>query len=180
MHSLDPKTLRRLAEVIVDIGGPYERKGWELEELLQAAAWPGEPEYDGEPRVVWLLEEMTDRCDDHAAIERLLCRVCDPLEYEEGAGAADAVRETVNEKLRPEGLAISQAGGRPVVGRLGAGGAVHMSEPLTWKSVFGRSSRTRKRRKYSSTALRRPVSARAMAPTPLRSSALAASWKGCC
>ncbi|MFW5415598.1 hypothetical protein J0910_02940 [Nocardiopsis sp. CNT-189] len=129
MHSLDSKTLRRLAEVIADIGGPYERKGWELEELLRGAAWPGEPEYDGEARVPWLLEEMTARRDDHAAIERLLCRVCDPLEYDEGADAADAVREAVNEKLRPEGLVISQIGGRPVAGRLGAGGAVQMSEP---------------------------------------------------
>ncbi|MFB8761224.1 hypothetical protein [Nocardiopsis alba] len=131
MFPLDSRTVERLAKVIVDIDGPYERKGWEVEGLLERAAWPGSPEYDGSPRIQWLIEEMKYHSDDEGALERLLCRVCDPLEYDEGLSTAEQFRLVVNEHLLPEGLAVSHEGvqGRPVLGTLRDDGSVKFSEP---------------------------------------------------
>jgi hypothetical protein len=82
MFPLDPKTVHRLAELIVSDGdGIYERKSWQLPELLANAGWSDPPEFDGWSRVAWLKEQIIARQDDRVAIERLLCRVCDPLEY---------------------------------------------------------------------------------------------------
>jgi hypothetical protein len=123
MFPLDPRTVERLAEVIVDIEGPYERKGWELERLLEHAGWPYVPPYDGSPRILWLAEQITDRGDDHAAIERLLCRVCDAVEYDDGTASAEDFRRSINEKLRPERLVVTVVGGRPVLGELNVDGS---------------------------------------------------------
>lgn len=60
MFPLDPRTIERLAKVIVDIDGPYERKGWQLETLLGHAGWDDAPSYDGSARVPWLIEEMNE------------------------------------------------------------------------------------------------------------------------
>lgn len=118
MFPLDPRTVERLAAVIVDIEGPYERKGWQLERLLQHVGWQDVPPYDGSPRIPWLVEQMTERGDDHAAIERLLCRVCDAVEYDDGAASAEDFRCTINEKLQPEQLVVTLVSGRPVLGAL--------------------------------------------------------------
>lgn len=120
MSVLDAKTIERIAEVIVDIGSPYERKGYQLAELLKNAGWANPPEYDGSPRVPWLVEQLTERADNRAEIERLLCRVCDPIEYDEGMAIAEEFRHVINEKLAPEGLAVVYISGRPVIGRLDA------------------------------------------------------------
>lgn len=122
MFPLDSRTVGRLAEVIVDMGGAYERKGYQLEELLRHAGWADPPEYDGSPRVPWLRDQLTERADSHAEVERLLCRVCDPIEYDDGAATADDFRAVVNEKLAPEGLVVTLIGGRPVIGELTAEG----------------------------------------------------------
>ena len=130
MFPLDSRTLDRVAGVIVDIGGPYERKGYQLEGLLKRAGWADPPAYDGSPRIPWLFEQLTARQDNHAEIERLLCRVCDPIEYDDGALVADEFRAVVNEKLAPEGLVVTLVGGRPVVGELSAEGTQpRFSEP---------------------------------------------------
>jgi hypothetical protein len=47
MLEFDPKTIDRLAQIICDIGGPFERRGWELEALLRNAGWDSPPFYDG-------------------------------------------------------------------------------------------------------------------------------------
>jgi hypothetical protein len=120
MFPLDPKTVERLAELIVDINGPYERRGWQLEQLLLNSGWPEDASYDGSPRVPWLVERLTERRTDRAAIERLLCRVCDPIEYEDGEATAGVFRQAINEKLAPEQLVVALIGGRPVLGELGA------------------------------------------------------------
>jgi len=117
MFPLDPKTVRRLAEIIVDDGG-YDRRGWQLTSLLAHSGWTDPPEFDGWSRVAWLEEQMLARQNDRVAIERLMCRVCDPLEYDTGMADADAFRQVINEKLTPEQLVISYVGGRPVVGEL--------------------------------------------------------------
>lgn len=122
MYPLDPKTVERLARIIVDIDGPYSRSGRELERLLRHAGWQDSSEYDGSARIAWLTEQMEDRTHQRQDIERLLCRVCDPLEYEDGAAAAEAFRVMVNEILRPEQLEVAIIAGRPVVAELGGHG----------------------------------------------------------
>lgn len=130
MFPLDPKTVQRLARVIVDIDGPYERRGWQLEALLQHAGWQNMPAYDGSARVPWFIEQLESRREDRAAIERLLCRVCDPLEYDDGPATAEDFRQVINEKLQPERLVVTLVGGRPVVGELSHDGrSPTFSEP---------------------------------------------------
>lgn len=132
MFPLDPKTVERLVELIVDIDGPYERRGWQLEQLLCNSGWPDEVSYDGSPRVPWLVDQLTERRTDQAAIERLLCRVCDPIEYDDGDTTAEVFRRAINEKLVPERLVVTLVGGRPVVGELIAGSdgpSLAFSEP---------------------------------------------------
>jgi hypothetical protein len=116
--SLDPKTLTRVAKLICDIDGPCERRGYELEQLLRDAGWSDPPEYDGSSRVHWLTEALADRAKDHGDIARLLCRVCDPLEYDGGMQVAEAFRTELNRILEPEQLVVSYVGGRPVIGEL--------------------------------------------------------------
>jgi hypothetical protein len=122
MFPLDPKTVQRLAEIIVDDGG-YNRRGWQLSALLKHSGWSDPPEFDGWSRVAWLVEQMLARQDDRVAIERLLCRVCDPLEYDSGMVEADAFRLEINDKLASERLVITYAAGRPVLDELRADGS---------------------------------------------------------
>ncbi|MGH3438851.1 MAG: hypothetical protein ACRDRN_20570 [Sciscionella sp.] len=130
MFPLDSKTVQRLAQVIVDAGGPYERKGWQLARLLRDSGWHDAPDYDGSARVPWLIDQIGDHRDDHAAIERLICRTCDPLEYDGGMTSAEEFRTVVNERLAPEQLVVTYVSGRPVLGEVGADGAkLLFSEP---------------------------------------------------
>ncbi|WP_433755817.1 hypothetical protein [Nocardia sp. CA-135398] len=122
MATLDPKTVERLARIIIDPDGPYARTGRELESLLAQAGWQNPPEYDGTPRIPWLIEQLDEREDPDRDLERLLCRVCDPLEYDEGHAAAQIFRDAVNTVLAAEGLTILDTGGRPVIAELGANG----------------------------------------------------------
>jgi hypothetical protein len=116
--ALDPKTLTRVAKVICDIDGPSERRGYELEQLLRDAGWSNPPEYDGSGRVRWLDEALADHAKDHGDVARLLCRVCDPREYDGGMPVAETFRTELNRILEPERLAVSYIGGRPVLGEL--------------------------------------------------------------
>ncbi|MGW4482785.1 hypothetical protein ACWEOE_03000 [Amycolatopsis sp. NPDC004368] len=158
MFPLDAKTVERLAEVVVDMGGPYERKGYQLTELLAGAGWADPPEYDGAPRIPWLAEQLEERRENRADIERFLCRVCDPIEYDEGVVIAEEFRAVVNEKLAPEGLVVTVVSGRPVVGRLGPDGKQPtfsepadfrarleklLADPVTIEMLMGRLEETR-------------------------------------
>ncbi|WP_261556073.1 hypothetical protein [Frankia tisae] len=109
-----------MAKLVCDIGGPFERAGWKIERLLRHAGWTEPPEYDGSPRVRWLIEEIQERRENQADIERLLCRLCDPLEYDEGVEAATVVQIELNRILEPERLIVSTAVGRPVLADLDA------------------------------------------------------------
>lgn len=124
MFPLDPKTVERLARIVVDQGGPYERTGREVEALLRNAGWIDPPDYDGSSKVGWLVDALIERENARTDIERFLCRLCDPIEYLEGMAAADDVRRSVNEVLEFERLEVSYVGGRPVVGELGSNGTV--------------------------------------------------------
>ncbi|MFE0209050.1 hypothetical protein [Streptomyces sp. NPDC058985] len=121
MKPLDPLTLERAARLIVDIDGPFERRGYQLAQLLQRAAWPYPVEYDGSPRIPWLTDILTGT-DDPTAVSRLLCRICDPLEYDDGIDAADLVRQELNIYLAAEHLTVTYVAHRPVLGELGIDG----------------------------------------------------------
>ncbi|WP_433185681.1 hypothetical protein [Actinoallomurus sp. CA-150999] len=118
MFPLDPKTIERLTKIICDLGGPYERTGRELEQLLHRAGWSEPPEYDGTPRIQWLLETLQDEDTDQSLIESLLRRICSPIEYDDGAQSAELVREEVNKVLEPEGLVITSNRSHPILGEL--------------------------------------------------------------
>ncbi|MFB9433520.1 hypothetical protein [Streptoalloteichus tenebrarius] len=83
---------------------------------MRGAGWTNPPEYDGSGRVSWFVEVLTEREDSRPEIERFLCRVCDPLEYDDGMSTADTVRQCLNQILEPERLEVSYAGSRPVIG----------------------------------------------------------------
>lgn len=118
MVALDLLTLERVARLICDIDGPYERSGWQIERFLHRVRWPGNPQYDGSPRVPWLCEVLTAHADDAAALDRLLCRTCDPLEFDGSTEAAEPVAQELNRILAPERLTIRYVSGRPVLGQL--------------------------------------------------------------
>ncbi|MDQ0711360.1 enoyl-CoA hydratase/carnithine racemase [Streptomyces luteogriseus] len=80
-----------------------------------------EPADDGSPRIPWLTGILTST-DDPAAVTRLLCRICDPLEYDDGIASADLVRQELNAHLAAENLAITYVSHRPVLGELGTDG----------------------------------------------------------
>ncbi|WP_405796499.1 hypothetical protein [Streptomyces sp. NBC_01506] len=126
---LDPLTVERITRLIVDIDGPFERRGYQLAQLLERAAWPEAEEYDGTPRVAWLADLITGVLKDHAAIGRLLCRICDPLEYDDGLASADIVRQELNQILTAEHLAVTYVAGRPVLGETAADGHSIFSAP---------------------------------------------------
>jgi hypothetical protein len=122
MLPLDDRTSERLAAIIVDMGGPYERKGYQLEQLLSRAGWQEPPSYDGSSRVSWLAQQFIERKDITSDVERLLCRVCDPLEYDDGDVSAQAFQVVVNNCLVAEQLVVSYTAGRPVLAELAADG----------------------------------------------------------
>ncbi|MGC0421439.1 hypothetical protein [Embleya sp. AB8] len=133
MSQLDPRTLERLAEFIVDIDGPYNRSGWELERLLEHSGWDPVPPYDGSWRVSWLLREMNRRDSNSDDVRRLVCRLCDAREYDDGMSTANAVRTWLNDTvLKSEQLAVTYVSGFPVLGPLALNTTVytHMPEKL--------------------------------------------------
>lgn len=105
MHVLDHRTVERLAHLVCDPGGPYERRVRDLQDLLATAGWRDVP-YDGGAKVAWLCDALIERRTDLVEFERFLCRVCDPLEYDGGEPDADLHRSELNQILQPEGLHI--------------------------------------------------------------------------
>lgn len=122
MPKLDPSTIQRVARLIVDVDGPFERPGYQLAELLGRSGWPVPVEYDGTARVTWLAETIGEAAADEPAVGRLLCRICDPLEYDDGMATADIVRQGLNQILAAERLSVTYVSGHPVVGILAADG----------------------------------------------------------
>src|SRR5688572_4110639 len=110
-RSLDLRTIERLAKLIVDLDGPYERRGHELETLLRRAAWEEPPLYDGTARIPWLVDQLTSR-NGTADLEHLICRICDPIEYDGGIEVAQVFLELINTTLKAEHLVISYVGQR--------------------------------------------------------------------
>jgi len=65
---LDPRTIDRLAELICNYGGPYERRVRDLLKLFEGAGWT--VEYTDGARVQWIAETIRDRNDDLIAAGR--------------------------------------------------------------------------------------------------------------
>lgn len=116
MPVLDLRTVDRLAELICDIGGAYERRARDLVRFLGAAGW--DVEYEGGARVPWLVETIRRHNDDAEAIEALLRRIVDPREYDEGMGAANVFVAPLNALLLADDLEVGHVGQRAVVRRL--------------------------------------------------------------
>lgn len=129
MLTLDLLTLERVARLICDIDGPYERTGSRVERFLHRVRWPGDPQYDGSPRIPWLTEVLNAHVIDAAALDRLLCRICDPLEYDDGFEAAEPVAQELNRILAPERLTVTYVSGRPVLGQLNQTGDTPLYGP---------------------------------------------------
>lgn len=106
MPVLDPRTVDRVAELICDLGGPYQRSSRQLRRLLEGAGW-NDVEYDGSARVPWLAEIIRSHNDDPDAIHSLLRRVIDPREYDSGMHAAAAFVEPLNAVLVMDGLEVN-------------------------------------------------------------------------
>ncbi|WP_369023599.1 hypothetical protein [Nocardia cyriacigeorgica] len=121
MLTIDPKTIERLAKIVVDPDGPYMRTGRELEMLLAHAGWQDPPDYDGSARIPWLIEQISCR-NGTRDIDLLLCRICDPLEHDGSARAAATYAEAVNEALAAEGIAVVLTGGRPIIAEIATDG----------------------------------------------------------
>jgi hypothetical protein len=123
MSGLDPRTIERLAQLIVDPRGPFERTGRTLERLLRDAGWHDVPAYDGSPKIPWLTDAIEERPPDSSEVERLICRVCHPVEYDDGTPSSEAVRAEVNRILEPERLCVDLVDGQPVLSELGRPGS---------------------------------------------------------
>ncbi|MEU8202014.1 hypothetical protein [Streptosporangium sp. NPDC049046] len=128
MPALDPRTIERVARIICDLDGPFERYGRDLETLLLHSGWTDPPLYDGTPRIPWLVDAM--KSATAAEVERLVCRVCHPVEYDEGGiSSAGAVRDAINHALANEGLTISYISDQPIMGRLSNTGSTVYTAP---------------------------------------------------
>jgi len=114
VRQIDENTLERVADLVCDTDGPNHRQAWELPRFLRKAGWAGVPEYDESGRRRWVLAQLLSRRSDQAAIEQVLCRLADPLEYDEPR-QAQRVAQELNRFLALEGLKVTYAGGRPHV-----------------------------------------------------------------
>lgn len=110
---LDDRTVDRLARLICDVGGAYERRPRDLLRFVKAAGW--DVTYEGGARIPWLAETIQRHNDDPEAIEALLRRVVDPREYDEGMDAAQLFVTLLNDIVTADGLEVGHVGQRSVV-----------------------------------------------------------------
>ncbi|MGI5132966.1 hypothetical protein ACQEVB_39630 [Pseudonocardia sp. CA-107938] len=122
MPVLDERTIERLAALICDDGGPYERRARQLSQFLKAVGW--DTPYDGGARVPWLEETIRAHNDDVDAIEALLRRVVDPREYDEGMPAAQHMVGLVNGIVAADGFEVGHEGHRTIIRRIGEDNAL--------------------------------------------------------
>ncbi len=105
----DRNILESLADIICgDESTPYYRTGWELSRFFEAAGWAWVGAVDGARRT-WVVEQLTDRRADDAAMHRLLRRLVDPREYLEEKDACAVVLAEVNGLLALEGYELYYA-----------------------------------------------------------------------
>jgi hypothetical protein len=112
---LDSAVIEGLADVICgDDTTDYYRTGPRLGRLFAAAGWPWSGEVEGGRRT-WVMEQLTDRRADPAALQRLLLRLADPREYIENDAARTAAVSDLNYLLRLDGYEIYYASEGPAI-----------------------------------------------------------------
>lgn len=110
---LDSAVIEGLADVICgDDTTDYYRTGSRLGRLFAAAGWAWSGEVEGGRRS-WVVEQLTDRRADPAALQRLLLRLADPREYIDNEAGRTATVSDLNELLRHDGYEIYYASEAP-------------------------------------------------------------------
>lgn len=110
---LDLTIIDGLADIICgDDTSVYYRTGTQIGRLFTAAGWYWSGEVEGGRRA-WVLEQLTDRRADPAAMQRLLLRLADPREYIDDDVARTAVVSDLNRLLSLEGYEIYYASEGP-------------------------------------------------------------------
>lgn len=110
---LDGNTLKELARVICGDDHLYYRRGFEIAEFLESAGWLDVPEYEGEYRSEWALQQLMDRRETPTDLEKVLIRLADAREYLEEPDLLATVINAVNTFLVHEGFRLENPGGRP-------------------------------------------------------------------
>jgi hypothetical protein len=113
---LDERTVDRLARLVCDVGGAYERRPRDLVRFVKAAGW--DVIYEGGARIPWLTETIQRHNDDPEAIDALLRRVIDPREFEDGLDGAQRFVPLLNDIVKADGLEVDHVGQRAVVRRV--------------------------------------------------------------
>lgn len=112
---LDGNTLKELARVICGDDHLYYRRGFEIAQFLESAGWCNVPEYDGEYRNEWALQQLMERREEPTELEKVLIRLADAREYLEEPDLLPVVISAVNTFLVHEGFRLENPGGRPRV-----------------------------------------------------------------
>ncbi|MEV0276489.1 hypothetical protein AB0I22_08920 [Streptomyces sp. NPDC050610] len=112
---LDGNTLKELARVICGDEHLYYRRGFEIAEFLESAGWLDVPEYEGEYRSEWALQQLIARRETPTDLEKVLIRLADAREYLEEPDLLATVINAVNTFLVHEGFRLENPGGRPRV-----------------------------------------------------------------
>lgn len=115
LSPLDGNTLKELARVICGNDHLYYRRGFEIAQFLENAGWRNVPEYDGEYRNEWALQQLMERRGNPTELEKVLVRLADAREYLEEPDLLPSVIDEVNTFLIHEGFRLENPGGRPRV-----------------------------------------------------------------
>jgi hypothetical protein len=113
LGQLDGNTLKELARVICGDEHLYYRRGFEIGQFLENAGWRNVPEYDGEYRSEWALQQLLARRASPSELEKVLIRLADAREYLEEPDLLPIVINAVNAFLVHEGFRLENPGGRP-------------------------------------------------------------------
>lgn len=106
---LDSTVIDGLADIICgDDTSAYYRTSSQIARLFAAAGWRWCNDVDGGRRT-WVLEQLTDRRADPAAIQRLLLRLADPREYIDDDAARIATISDLNRLLSLDGYEVYYA-----------------------------------------------------------------------
>ncbi|MFG2006832.1 hypothetical protein ACGFNU_47570 [Spirillospora sp. NPDC048911] len=114
MQRLDDNTLHQIAQLICGNDTDYYRRGHDIEKFFADAGWNAPPQWDGETRFTWTLNQLRERSSDSEAIESVIRRLCDPREYlGEPHTTAAGITQALNAVLVHEGYKVERPGGRP-------------------------------------------------------------------
>ncbi|GGM73102.1 hypothetical protein ACFFX1_17450 [Dactylosporangium sucinum] len=118
LEQLDDNTVEEIARIACGGEGyPVYRRGADLPKLLRQSGWQDVPDYRGEQRRAWLVEQLLSRRSEPGALDAVVCRLADNREYlarNEPLAAAE-VAAKLNQILVFEGFEVAHHRGRPTV-----------------------------------------------------------------